>query len=304
MASPPQTSPPAAPARPWYRNQAGRVVRRHAHHAPPRIIASQYQPGQQVTPTPAEILQVQQAWAAATARSAKPEFGNDRALLVDSGATPEPELFPLRATVDRLLAGWLAAHPRDRYELLVAHSHSHSDHVAGDGQFADRPDTTVVGADQPAVTGFLGLRAWPDGIAQVDLGDRVMDVIPSPGHDDPAVTWYDRSSGLLLTGDTLYPGRLYVFDWTAFTATVDRLLAFTQDHPVGHLLGAHIEMTRSPGVDYVIRTTYQPEEPPLELRVADLRALRRAIEEVGDTPGVHPYERFVLYHGVPDRHFG
>jgi glyoxylase-like metal-dependent hydrolase (beta-lactamase superfamily II) len=231
-------------------------------------------------------------------------FGNDRALLVDTGATPKPELFPLRATVDRLLAGWLAAHPRDRYELLVAHSHSHSDHTAGDGQFADRPDTTVVGADQPAVTGFLGLREWPDGIAQVDLGDRVVDVIPSPGHDEPAVTYYDRSTGLMLTGDTLYPGRLYVFDWSAFTATVDRLLAFTEDHPVGHLLGAHIEMTRSPGVDYVIRTTYQPEEPPLELSVADLRALRRAIEEVGDTPGVHPYERFVLYHGVPDRHFG
>lgn len=31
------------------------------------IIAAQYQPGQQVTPTPAEILQVQQAWAAAAA---------------------------------------------------------------------------------------------------------------------------------------------------------------------------------------------------------------------------------------------
>ena len=108
----------------------------------------------------------------------------------------------------------------------------------------------------------------------------------------------------MLTGDTLYPGRLYVYDWPAFTATVDRLLAFAEEHPVGHLLGAHIEMTRSPGVDYVIRTTYQPEEPPLEPDVADLRALRQAIDEVGDTPGIHPYEKFVLYHGVPDRHFG
>jgi hydroxyacylglutathione hydrolase len=54
----------------------------------------------------------------------------------------------------------------------------------------------------------------------------------------------------------------------------------------------------------VIRTTYQPEEPPLQLGVADLRALRRAVEEVADTPGIHPYERFVDHHGVPDRHFG
>jgi hypothetical protein len=27
---------------------------------------------------------------------------------------------------------------------------------------------------------------------------------------------------------------------------VDRLLAFAADHPVGHLLGGHIEMTRNP----------------------------------------------------------
>ena len=231
-------------------------------------------------------------------------FGNDRALLVDTGATPDPRFFPLRATVDRLLDGWLAAHPRDRYQLLVLHSHTHGDHVAGDGQFAGRPDTTVVGADHDAVTGFLGLRGWPDGVAQVDLGGRVVDAIPSPGHDDAAVTWYDRFTGVLLTGDTLYPGRLYVFDWPAYTATVDRLLAFAADHPVGHLLGGHIEMTRSPGLDYVIRTTYQPEEPPLQLAMADLRALRRAVGEVGDTPGIHPYEKFVVYHGVPDRYFG
>ena len=116
--------------------------------------------------------------------------------------------------MDRLLAGWLAEHPRDHYELLVAHSHSHGDHTAGDVQFADRPDTTVLGADLAAVTGFFGLPDWPEGTAQLDLGGRVIDVIPSPGHDQPAVTYYDRSTGLLLTGDTVYPGRLYVAEPT------------------------------------------------------------------------------------------
>ena len=112
-------------------------------------------------------------------------LGNDQAVLVDSGATPQPAFFPLRATVDRLLAGWLAEYPRDHYELLVAHSHSHGDHTAGDVQFADRPDTTVLGADLAAVTGFFGLPDWPEGTAQLDLGGRVVDVIPSPGHDGP-----------------------------------------------------------------------------------------------------------------------
>ena len=49
--------------------------------------------------------------------------------------------------------------------------------------------------------------------------------------------------------------------------------------------------------------TYQPEEPPLEMSVGDLRMLRRAVEAVGDAPGVDPFERFVLYHGIPARHF-
>ena len=170
-------------------------------------------------------------------------------------------------------------------------------------QFADRPDTTVLGADLAAVTGFFGLPDWPEGTAQLDLGGRVIDVLPSPGHDQPAVSYYDRSTGLLLTGDTLYPGRLYVRDWAAFAATVERLVAFAEDYPVRHLLGGHIEMTRRPGVDYPIRTSYQPQEPPLEMDVTDLRALCRAVQEIGDTPGVHPFEQFVVYHGIPARHF-
>ena len=40
-----------------------------------------------------------------------------------------------------------------------------------------------------------------------------------------------------------------------------------------------------------------------QMDVAGLRALRRAVTEVGDTPGVHPFERFVVYHGIPARHF-
>ena len=46
-----------------------------------------------------------------------------------------------------------------------------------------------------------------------------------------------------------------------------------EDHPVRHLIGGHVEMTSRPGVDYPIRTIYQPDEPPLEVEVADLRAL-------------------------------
>src|SRR5215470_3335889 len=77
-------------------------------------------------------------------------FGNERALLLDTGATADPAAFPLRATVDALVAGWLAANPREGYELVVAHTHGHGDHVAGDGQFSGRLLTRLVPRDTGA----------------------------------------------------------------------------------------------------------------------------------------------------------
>jgi hypothetical protein len=40
-----------------------------------------------------------------------------------------------------------------------------------------------------------------------------------------------------------------------------------------------------------------------EVRRIPLRALRQAVQTIGDTPGVHSFERFVVYHGIPARHF-
>ena len=37
-------------------------------------------------------------------------FGNDRTMLLDTGATRSPEFFPLRQTVDELVVQWLARH--------------------------------------------------------------------------------------------------------------------------------------------------------------------------------------------------
>jgi glyoxylase-like metal-dependent hydrolase (beta-lactamase superfamily II) len=51
--------------------------------------------------------------------------------------------------------------------------------------------------------------AW----TRLDLGVRALTCIASPGHDAAAVTFYDAYAGLLLIGDTVYPGRLYVEDW-------------------------------------------------------------------------------------------
>ncbi len=221
-------------------------------------------------------------------------FGNTRAVLVDTGATDSAEFFPLRRVVDDLVRRWLDEHPRDGYPLLVLHTHAHGDHVAGDAQFTDRPDTTVVGADLNSAWAYFGFTDDPDGVARVDLGDRVLECLATPGHHEAAVTYYDPHTGFLLTGDTVYPGRLYVEDWAAFGRTIDRLIGFADIRPVTHVLGCHIEMTKEPGVDYPVLTTYQPDEPPLQMSVGQLRDIRRAIDGIGDQPGRHAFPDFVI----------
>jgi len=225
-------------------------------------------------------------------------FGNREAVLIDTGATAAPEFFPLRRTVDDLVETWLARNPRNSrgsYGLLVLHTHSHGDHVAGDGQFLDRPDTVVVGGDRDAAWTHFGFADDPEAVRPLDLGGRVLDALATPGHDAAAITFYDPWTGFLLTGDTVYRGRLYIEDWPAFSRTIDRLIAFAGRRPVTHVLGCHIEMTREPGVDYPIRTTYQPDEPPLEMAPAHLHAVRAALDEVGSQPARRAFSDFILW---------
>jgi glyoxylase-like metal-dependent hydrolase (beta-lactamase superfamily II) len=222
-------------------------------------------------------------------------FGELRAVLLDTGATASPDFFPLRRVVDDLMESWLADHPRSGYELLVLHTHGHGDHVAGDGQFADRPDTVLVDADKDVAWEFFGFSGDADDIKPVDLGGRVLQAFATPGHHSAAVTLYDPLTGILFTGDTVYRGRLYIVDWTAFSRSIDRLIEFCATHPVTHVIGCHIEMTRQPGIDYPVRTTYQPDEPPLEMSVAHLHAIRAALDEVGPEPALRAFDEFILW---------
>jgi glyoxylase-like metal-dependent hydrolase (beta-lactamase superfamily II) len=223
-------------------------------------------------------------------------FGNERALLLDTGATADPDLFPLRATVDGLIAEWLERHPREAYELVVAHSHGHGDHVAADAQFADRPNTTVVPREVDAVRPFFGFDdSWPAQTVTLDLGGRVLEILGSPGHHQAAITVYDPWTGILLTGDTVLPGRLYAFDAAAYLATLDRLVAFAAARPVTHVLGCHIEMTNRPGRDYPLGADYQPDERALQLTAGHLTAIRDAAASAVGRPGVRRFDDFILY---------
>ena len=224
-------------------------------------------------------------------------MGNERALLLDTGDVADPGRMPLRATVDRLVAEWLGRHPRERYPLVVAHTHGHGDHVGGDGQFADRPDTIVVGRDVASVREHFGFTDWPQQIVPYDLGGRVLAVTGSPGHHEAAITIHDPWTGWLLTGDTVYPGRLYVRDAPAFTASLEALVDLADRRWVSAVMGCHLEMTRTPGLDYPIGTTYQPDEAPLPMTLEQLRAVRDAAREVESRPGAHVRDDVIIFNG-------
>jgi glyoxylase-like metal-dependent hydrolase (beta-lactamase superfamily II) len=227
-------------------------------------------------------------------------FGRERALLIDTGATSEEARFPLRTTVDALIAAWLRRNPAvflRPYPLVVAHTHAHGDHIAGDVLLRDRPATTVVGTSPAEVIGFFGFRAWPDETVPFDLGRRVVDVIGGPGHEPSAVVFFDRRSGILFTGDTVLPARLYVRDLPQFRATIERLIRFRDDAPapVRELRGAHVEMSTTPGVDYPAGTVDQPDEVPLPLRPRILDRVLSALDDLHGEPGERVVrKRFVV----------
>jgi glyoxylase-like metal-dependent hydrolase (beta-lactamase superfamily II) len=218
-------------------------------------------------------------------------FGKDKALLEDTGASPSDAA---RVVMD-VIAKWLKAKNRASITLIVAHSHSHGDHVAGDAGFHGLANVIMVPLTVEGTREFFGIEKWPDGIGHVDLGERMLDVIPIPGHDALSLAFYDRETGVLLTGDSLYPGRLYVRDFPAFVRSTVRLVEFTHGKIVAHVLGTHIEQMAVPYKDYVVGTKYQPDEHELGLSRGNLLELEEALRGMGDAPARMAMRDFTVW---------
>jgi hydroxyacylglutathione hydrolase len=222
-------------------------------------------------------------------------IGRGRSLLIDTGApASNGDDVPLRATIDALLTPH--APPGERHPLIVAHSHAHVDHAATDHSFLQRPGTLVLGPDRADIQRQFGIARWPAGAGRLDLGGRVLAVLPVPGHEPLHLAFHDSETGALFTGDSLYPGRLVVNDWPAYRASARRLAAFARRATVSCVLGAHVEMSRTPGRLFPIGSTFQPDEHPLQLLPADLLDWTNACERLGDHPGrgEHVFPSFVI----------
>ena len=200
--------------------------------------------------------------------------GRSRALLFDTGMG----IGDLKAATAELT-------PKP---IAVLNSHTHNDHVGDNWQFA-----TIYGMDTPfsrsnergsredaqaeiqpnELCGALPAsfdrqsyrtRPWKvssrvhDG-SRLDLGGRTLEIVATPGHTPDAISLLDRANGLLFTGDTFYPGTIWLYrpetDLAAYDNSVRRLAALA---PQVHLvLGAHNVPVASPSVLGQLPTAFE-----------------------------------------------
>lgn len=158
--------------------------------------------------------------------------------------------------------------------VIAAHSHGHGDHLSGDASLQSSPGFSVVSTGPEAVQEFFKFVDWPLNPVRLELGNRSIELLPIPGHHTDDLAFYDSRSKFVVTGDTLYPGRLYIGDWSAYRASIARLMRWVETKEVAYVMGTHIEMSSTPNVDYPIGTTYQPDEIPLPLAVSDIAKLQ------------------------------
>ena len=201
-------------------------------------------------------------------------LGTQRAVLFDAG-TGLRDIVPLVRSLTDL-------------PVTVIASHLHFDHVGALG----RLDRTAV-LDNPVLRArardarltlqryeFLGFADrlpdlsfrvdewWPQD-STVDLGERSLRVLATPGHTPTSVSLYDASRHQLFAGDFIYPGELYAFlpgaSRSAYLDSARRLLSGID--PATQIFAAHME-----------DATVAVQAPVLG--VADLHALETSLTAI------------------------
>ena len=173
-------------------------------------------------------------------------FGNERALLLDTGATRPESMFPLRADgrrADRGLA---------RRESAATATSSSSRTRTGTATTWPVTGSSPAGharrrraASSEAVQRVLRLhRLARAGRAVRPRRPGARGAPASPATTARRSRSFDPWSGFLLTGDTVYPGRLYVERLRRPSSTA--WTGWSSSRPPGrsrHVMGCHIEMS-------------------------------------------------------------
>ncbi|MGE4410759.1 MAG: MBL fold metallo-hydrolase [Sphingobium sp.] len=231
-------------------------------------------------------------------------FGNEGALLIDTGATPEADYYPLRQTVDAIISRWCDMRRRASLPLTVVMT-SGEDIAQNQGlaQFAGRPDTTLVPKPLELMKRLYKLeRSWPNGTGTIDLGGRTIDVIPTPGTHKDGVSFYDPYTDFLFTGDFLFPGKINISNDADYVTSLARLKAWKDSHPVKWVMGGHIDMQFVPGKAYPRFSTYKPYERVLEMEPELIDEALHYAQEAKDKAVMLIRPDFILLNNVsPDQ---
>lgn len=196
--------------------------------------------------------------------------GRERDLLLDSGLGA----VPLRAHVP-LLSG---------RPLLAVASHTHFDHIGAHHEFEEalvHPAEAEILADpapartladlylneamfdalpeSPFALGEYAVRGQPryrtiDEGDVLDLGDRHLQVLHTPGHSPGGIALWEAATGILFSGDIVYDGPLiedaYHSDPDDYARSMERLLTL----PVRTVHGGHFPSFSGERLRQIIRT--------------------------------------------------
>ncbi len=198
--------------------------------------------------------------------------------------------------------------------VVVLNSHTHNDHVGGNWQFTfvygmdtNFTRTNAKGSREDAqseiapdqLCGDLpkafnpktyATKPWKishaihDGF-KVNLGGRTLEVVSTPGHTPDAICLLDRANGLLFTGDTYYPGPIWLYrpetDLDAYANSLKRLAALSPELKL--VLGAHNVPGANPDV-----------LPKLVEAIQAVRAGQGAVKPAGEGKAIHTFNGFTF----------
>ena len=230
-------------------------------------------------------------------------FGNHGALLIDTGATPEASYYPLRVTVDAIVSRWCGIRRKKSVPLtIVLTSGENVAQNQGILQFTDRAQTSLSPLELGPRMKFHGLgTSWKQGLGRIDLGGRVVEVIPTPGTHKDGLTFYDSYTCHLFTGDLLYAGRVEIANDRDYVVSLERLRQWKQSHPVKWVMGGHVEMMFLPGRGYPRFSTNRPFEHVLQLKAETIDEAAEHARGIVGKPAVVFRTDFILLNRVsPD----
>jgi len=146
--------------------------------------------------------------------------------------------------------------------IMIANTHSHYDHVAQNYMFSEVAIFDTPNARQAAKNGYsktemshllaegmlwkplpedfdaenyhvrpFTVTWWLKDNDIIDLGDRKLEVVHTPGHSPDSICLLDRDAKLLWTGDTFYTGAIYIHlpgsDLDAFINSYEKMIALS-----------------------------------------------------------------------------